>query len=551
MAIGSRKKEILGLKKEIEDLRQENTNLKSLLGTIRSQDNGGYTLSAILNVMESANMGVMILIPGQANLQLSSKALDILGMIPSEAITLHDLQKAILLEDRMIFEKALAEAEKAGKRSELELKIARADVEGREFRIVMMHMDRFQPETGSSDTAVICILTDITAYDKVRRDLMKAREKAEDRERNKNMLLRYLSHEIRTPINAIIGYSELLHIGNLSSDKRHEYVSIIKDQGIYLHRLIDDMAEFARMETGKVKISKSPCNMELLLHEVLAISNQHKTISNKDQIDIRVEYPSEREIITYTDPGRLQQLIVNLVRHSINLTTKGDIEIGYQIDAENRVEIHVQDSSTPASREKQKKSYADELTFLGKYESPGFELTIAKSLAKVLGGKMWTETLPEKGLNHFCCIPYEEVPETYHEAMPEDELVNPPYSWKDKLILIVEDDDVNYKFLETVLQDTDVQLLRAVNGSQAVELCRSSLKIDIVLMDIKLPDLNGLEASRKIREFNRKIPIVAQSAFIMEDEKDAYLQAGINDHIDKPINIRDFYEKLDGFLKES
>jgi len=551
MALGKRKREFQDLKKEIDDLRQENRKLKNLLGTVTNWDEGGYTLHAILTALESARLGIVVLLPGESPVHFSPMSMEILGLKKPDKITLPDMIRTILPEDRILFEKAVAEVKNTGKQAELELKIARSDAEGREFRIVLMHMVRYQDGTDTAGTAIICLLTDITAYDKTRKDLLKAREKALDREKSKNMLLKYLSHEIRTPMNAIIGYSELLHIGNLSPDKRHDYINIIKEQGIYLHRLVDDMAEFTRLETGKVKSNKSPCNIDLLLQEVLTLSNLHKAISNKSHLEIRTNPPGDKETIAYTDPGRLQQLIVNLVRHSINLTAKGAIEIGYQTCAENKLEFYVKDSSTPSSREQQKKTFTDELTFLGKYEGSGFELTIAKNLVKLLGGRMWTETLPDQGLTHFFNIPHEEVPETYHESMPDEEFVIPPFSWKDKVILIVEDDDVNYKFLETVLQDTDVQLLRAVNGLQAVELCRSSIKIDLVLMDIKLPDLNGLEASRKIREFNREIPILAQSAFVMEEEKDTYLEAGINDHIDKPINIRDFFVKLDGFLKES
>ncbi len=551
MVLSNKRKEIRDLRQSIKKLEAENKNLKDALTEIDIGDKIQFNFSTLSKVIEICGIGFFVKPVGSTNVKLSSKAMDILGLKTDQNITVDIIENSIQPEDRVTFEKALINTEKQGRHPEIELKIARAEAEGKEFRNISMQMDLF----GFGDTGVkdylICTLMDVTTYDKIKRDLAKAKEKADDLEKNKNMLLKHISHEIRTPMNAIIGYSELLNIGNLTFDKRIEYVNIIKEEGVYLLRLIDDIAEFAKMETGKVRINKSPCNIELMLHEVLTICNQHKAISNKSHLEIRVNYPEKRGIITYTDSGRLQQLIINLVRHSINHTAKGFIEIGYKYGAENKIDFYIKDTSDDRSREQMKKSFTDDLTFFGKYEGSGLELTISRNLIKLLGGKISIESIHDKGSTYTFSIPYEKIPDTYHEALPEEEFRIPPYKWKDKVILIAEDDDVNYKFLEAVLHDTDVQILRANTGYQAIELCRSSIKIDIILMDIKMPELNGLEATRKIREFDPSTPIIAQSAFIMEDEKNVYIEAGISDHIDKPINIKEFFEKVDKYFSES
>jgi CheY-like chemotaxis protein len=399
----------------------------------------------------------------------------------------------------------------------------------------------------------VASVKDITRQEKFRKDLIRAREKAEESERYKNVLLTNISHEIRTPMNSIIGFSELLNIGNLATEKRLEYVKTIKNQGIQLLKMIDDVVELTKMEAGKITIRKSPCNLDVLLNEILAIFNQYKITENKEHLEIRVVYPLKRGMVIYTDPGRLQQLISNLINNSIKYTEKGWIEIGYNPVSEQRIEFYVRDTGIGLSRELQKRIFgriAEEESLNGKPESSGLGLTISKNLIRLLGGKIWVESEIGKGSTFYFNLPHEEVPDTYHRMAPEEEFVIPSYSWKDKVILVVEDDEVNYRFLEAVLQDTAATVLHARNGYQAVELCKSINKIDLVLMDIKMPEMDGFQATRLIREFNRKIPIIAQTAYVHENELNRCIEAGCNEQITKPIEIKEFFEKVDRFLRD-
>jgi CheY-like chemotaxis protein len=405
----------------------------------------------------------------------------------------------------------------------------------------------------SSQKALIGTITDITRLDKLKRELIRTKEKAEEAEKLRNILLANISHEIRTPMNSIIGFSELLSIGNLAPEKRHEYVQTIKNQGSRLLKMIDDVVELAQMESGKITIRKSPCNLELLLNEILMIFNQFKCIQNKDHLAIKVVPPENPNLVTYTDPGRLQQLISNLISNSIKFTEKGGIEIGYKPIGDQKIEFHVKDTGIGLTKDQQRNifsRFAEEEIIAGKYEGSGIGLALSKNLARLLGGKIWVESEVGKGSIFYFTIPFEEVPETYHALAPEEEFELPSYIWKDKVILIAEDDEVNFKFFEAVMQDSAVQLLHARNGLEAVELCRSISKIDLVLMDIKMPEMDGLDATRQIRTFNKKIPIIAQSAFVLEDEWDKCLSAGCNDQITKPIEIKEFFDKVDKFLRK-
>ena len=554
MVFGSKKKQIAELKRKLVSLETENNRLKSLLINADGSDDLRSNFIILAKSIELNNIGFWIKHIDNDSIWLSLKAKEIFGIKNDNGCSLEQLISLILPEDKPDFERTLKIIQPDGKLHELELKIARYEGESREFRLIHMKIICVSDESLYTGSPVILgSLRDITREDKAKRDLIKAKEKAEESERLKNILLTNISHEIRTPMNSIIGFSELLNIGNLTYEKRFEYVKTIKNQGILLLKMIDDMVELTKMESGHVTIKKSPCNIDLLLNELLIVCNQFKLAQNKENLEIELDFPATRGIITFTDQGRLLQLALNLVSNSIKYTEKGLIEIGYKPPVDQRIEFHIKVTGTALSRALQKKTMSrlpEEEISAGKSEESGLDLTISKNLIRLLGGKIWVESEPDRALLSIFTIPFEEVPETYHQMAPEEEYVIPSYTWKDKVILIVEDDEVNFKFLEAVLQDTSVQLIHARNGLQAVELCKSINKIDLVLMDIKMPEMDGFEATRQIREFNRKIPIIAQTAFVHENELDKCQDAGCNDQITKPIEIKEFFEKVDKYLKE-
>lgn len=551
MVLGNRKKEIAALRKQIADLESENQKLQSLVQVDQDAENPYCTQQFLSKILDLSGVGVLIYAPDE-NLWLSALAREILGYKNQGTLTPDHLKNSILPEDRPIFEKAFNDVNQGFKIAEFEIKIARPEGDGREFRLIAINLYNLPVSSGDAKSFIIAgYIKDITRQDKAKRDLIRARDKAEESERLKNTLLANISHEIRTPMNSIIGFSELLNIGNLPYNKRVEYVKTIKNQGILLLKMIDDVVELTRMETGKITIKKSPCNIELLINELISVFNQTKASQNKDHLSIKINYPQNRGMVIYTDPGRLQQLIWSLISNSIKFTDKGGIEIGYKPISDNRIEFYVKDTGIGLSRDLQKKLFtksSDEEA--GRQDGSGLGLTIAKNLIKLMGGKIWVESEPGHGSTFYFTIPYEEVPATYHDMAPEEEYVIPSYTWKDKVILVVEDDEINYRFLEAVLQDTSAQVIHANNGSQAVELCKSINKIDLILMDIKMPEMDGFDATREIRKINSKVPVIAQTAFVQESEVKKCEDVGCNDIITKPIDIKEFFEKVDHFLKQ-
>ncbi|HLO57440.1 MAG TPA: response regulator [Bacteroidales bacterium] len=547
MVLGNKKKEITELKARLAEKDNEINRLREVIDKISIDENSFFNLKFTLKLLDTGGIGI-ITYDGE-KVWLSQAAKEILGYKGEAHMSLDQIRNSVLPEDRQAFEKTLNDISQGFKIPETEMKIARAEGEGREFRMISLS---FLP-VGTRNDSFIATIKDITKQDKIKKELIRSRDKAEESEKLKNTLLTNISHDIRTPMNSIIGFSELLNIGNLPYDKRVEYVRTIKNQGILLLKMIDDVVELTRMETGKITIRKSPCNLELLMKELLSSFNQYKAAQNKEHLDIRITYPEIKGITIYTDPGRLQQLIWSLISNSVKFTEKGGIEIGYKPISEQRIEFYVKDTGIGLSRDLQKKlfSRSSEEEVNGKSEGSGLGLNIAKNLIRLMGGKIWVESELGQGSTFFFTIPFEAVPESYHVLAPEEEYVIPSYMWKDKVILVAEDDEINFKFLEAVLHDTSAQVLLARNGMEAVELCRTINKIDLILMDIKMPEMDGFEATKMIRQFNRKVPIIAQTAFVMQDDLVKCQKLGCNDYITKPIDIKEFFEKVDGFLKES
>jgi len=398
----------------------------------------------------------------------------------------------------------------------------------------------------------ICSLIDITERKKEEEALKKAKEKAEESDRLKIAFLANMSHEIRTPMNAILGFAQLLNIKQHSAEKIKEYTDIIKNKGHILIKLIDDIIEVSKFEAGKLSISKSECNLDELLHELYGFYNEEKIYKGKENLEIRLKKPEKDDLKTvYTDPGRLQQVLSNLINNALKFTDKGLIEFGYYQKSKNTLEFYVKDTGIGLAREQQKFIFDRfrqvEETTTRQYNVSGLGLTISKGIVKLLGGKIRVKSEPDQGATFFFTIPFEKTAKKVKPADVEYETYR-NYNWQDKVILVAEDEEVNYQFLEAVLEKTQAKLLHAKNGKQAVDLCKSINKIDLVLMDIKMPEMDGYEAASQIKQFRKKIPIIAQTAFSMEDAEKKCKKAGCVDYIPKPIEIATLFSKINKYF---
>jgi len=363
-----------------------------------------------------------------------------------------------------------------------------------------------------------------------------------------------MSHEIRTPMNSIIGFSNLLSSDDIPDDQKAEFATYIKSSGELLLKLIDDIIDIAKIEAGEIKIDKKECNLFNLLKELQLTFKEAINKSSKKHLRIlfNTEYP--KNLVIKTDPYRLKQILSNLINNAIKFTDAGSIEFGYRIKDEKTLEFYVKDTGIGLKRDEisiiferyRRTVTSEEKNIMG----AGLGLAISKNLVELLGGEMWVDSYPGLGTTFYFTLPYLKITKIIEQFIYEENIVQ-DYNWDKINMLIVEDDHHSFSFLKETLKKTNANIIHAKNAEVAIDICKSNLDVDIVLMDIQLPRMNGYEATREIKKFRKSIPIIAQTAFAMAGDKEKSILAGCDDYISKPININKLLPKINQFLSRN
>jgi len=386
-------------------------------------------------------------------------------------------------------------------------------------------------------------------------ELIKAKDRAEESDRLKTAFLANMSHEIRTPMNGILGFAEMLNDNTLSTSNRKKYLEIINSNGKMLINLIDDIIDFAKIESGQVNIVQDDVSLNNLLDLVQSTFLTSWLRKDKARVKVvtRKAFPDDKAFVR-TDPIRLRQIYTNLVGNAIKFTHKGSVEFGYNLSDSQTLQCFVKDTGIGIPENKlsmifERFMQADSSPSR-KYGGSGLGLAISKGLVELLGGRMWAESEPGVGSTFYFTMPFLPVvrrPETRLES----KVTRESFNWEGKLFLIAEDDKFSYKFLEGFLKQTRAEVIRAADGREAVELSRSRPDIDLILMDIQMPEMNGLTATEEIKKFNPHVPIIAQTANAISEERQRCLQAGCDDFITKPVNINELFSKISKWLTTS
>jgi signal transduction histidine kinase/CheY-like chemotaxis protein len=424
----------------------------------------------------------------------------------------------------------------------------------------ILHQERFiecriskLPEEKSQFGSILGIVSDITERKNFEEAIAKSKEDAEEVDRIKTIFLSNISHEIRTPMNAIIGFTELLSLGGLTSEKREEFLTIIKSKSKYLLSLVDDIAELSKFEAGDQSLTKTETNLVKLLTELHFEFDKEKEKRNKSNIDIFLKLPANQSITSvFTDSGRIHQILTYLLDNALKFTDKGYIQFGYEIKDNRNLLFFVKDTGIGIAKESQKYLFnrfrIKEETYDKKYSNTGLSLTISRSIVGLLGGKIHVESDPGKGSNFYFTIPIQRAEKL--ENTDNSDVLTRNTNWRNKVILVAEDDEVNYHFLEALFADTQVQLLHVYDGKQAVEICKTIGKIDLILMDIKMPEKSGYEAVKEIKKFRREMPIIAQTAYTLKEDIKKCLAAGCDDYVSKPIDIELIFKKINKYFSD-
>lgn len=394
-------------------------------------------------------------------------------------------------------------------------------------------------DTNGNSLGLIGISRDITAIHETQEKLTLAKEKAEESDKLKTAFLANMSHEIRTPMNAIIGFSDLMTDDDLTADEKSEYSSHIKKAGESLMNLISDIIDIAKIEAGQLQINNSVCNLDELLNEMIGTYTEAKNKAGKSALNIRlIKQPGINRLAILTDPFRLKQLLTNLIGNSMKFTERGFIEFGYSLKDNQTLEFVVRDTGIGIPLHKQQDIFQRfnqvDNSNTRKYGGTGLGLAISKNIVEIMGGKIWLESEPGNGASFYFTLPYlpadmevqsDSVVKKYQEGI----------NWQGKTILVAEDVPSNFMFIEAALRRTNVNLLWAQDGRQAVTMALENPLIDLMLMDIQMPELNGYEAAAQILKVKPDLPIISQTAYALSGEKEKSLQAGFVAYIPKPI----------------
>jgi signal transduction histidine kinase len=377
-------------------------------------------------------------------------------------------------------------------------------------------------------------------------DLIAAKEKAEQSDKLKSAFLANFSHEIRTPMNAIMGFSYLLNEDERTNEEKKEFIDIILSNSKHLLNLINEIIDISRIEAGELILDMKASNLGQIITDVVTQYEDQKALIKKANIKLFLGAELKNTSLSIkTDPIKLRQILVNLLENALKFTEEGFIEFGFSIkqyEGNDFVVIYVKDTGIGINDDaksfiferfrKVENIGADKL-----YRGAGLGLAISKRLVELLGGKIWVESELNKGSVFYFTLPYnkdESSFESVSDSRPDFNGIS--YNWNDKIILVAEDEPTNYKYIENVLSKTRIGLLWAKNGLETCEYLKKRCDIDIVLMDIRMPIMDGYEATKRIKQINGKVPIIAQTAYALDYEKEEILKAGCDDYIAKPYS---------------
>ena len=386
------------------------------------------------------------------------------------------------------------------------------------------------------------MVTDISDRKKVEEALIKAKEKAEESDRLKSAFLANMSHEIRTPMNGILGFAELLKNPFLTGEQQQEYIMIIENSGIRMINILNDLIDLSKIESGHVDVVITPCDINKQTEDVYSFF--------KPEVDLKgIQFSLNNSLIgtesfIQTDIDKVNAILINLVKNSLKFTRKGLIEFGYKKKG-SFLEFYVKDTGVGIPAEQQsiifERFRQGSESLSRNYEGAGLGLSIARSYVNLLGGEIRVESLPDSDQKYtgstfyftIPFIPFNEAKQASADGVSPAGKNNNGLSLK---ILIAEDDKTSELLFTRILKDYSKEIIKVNNGIDAIEACKNNPDLDLILMDIKMPEMNGYEATARIRQFNKDVVIIAQTAFAMPGDKEKALEAGCDDYITKPLN---------------
>jgi len=408
-------------------------------------------------------------------------------------------------------------------------------------------------ENCDTNALFLIVLENIQTRIQREESLIQAKEQAEAQEKIKSSFLANMSHEIRTPMNSIIGFSDIIQRSN-DEEEKQQYLDIIKSSGQFLLNIINDIIDISKIEAGLLDIKVQRVNINDLIKELCDIYNSDPRIA--DQVKVAPHLPLKNEdSVILTDSTRLRQVLSNLLDNAVKFTSKGSIEIGYDVHEKRKKEqvpslrFYVKDTGIGIPKQDLKLIFDryHQVREGDDSKGSGLGLTIVDALVKKLGGGMKVKSKEGKGSEFSFEIAYLQRAKKKKSSELSDRGFEAP-ELKGRHILIAEDVDANYRFVAAIMRLTHAKLSWAKNGKEAVEYMLKNKQVDLVLMDLRMPVMDGYKAANHIKTLYPKLPVIALTAFAVDGDMEKALEAGCDDYLSKPINIPEFYSKMNFYL---
>lgn len=404
-------------------------------------------------------------------------------------------------------------------------------------------------------SSFVAVKEDITEKKKIIQDLIVAKEKAQESDRLKSAFLATMSHELRTPLNAVIGFSSLID-EEMPVDQITSFAQMIHSSGINLLEIVEGILDLTLLESGEMKPHAERFMLAPFMENMMKLAQDEQKKAGKPQLEIEcVNLNSDEQIQLYSDPQKITKIFSHLFRNAFKFTPSGKVEFGYLIGTNgetDQIRFFVKDTGIGIPENQKSVIFerfrqADD-SRTRRFGGTGIGLTIAKRKTELLGGQIWVDSEPGKGSTFYFTIPAVDPQFQHPKTTEQNNDQKKQAIFSDRTILIVEDEDSNFDLLKYMLINSDLSIVRAADGQDAVDLCLTHPEIDLVLMDINLPNLNGYEATKIIKKRQPKLPVVAVTAFAMDGDRERSLSNGCDEYLEKPINRQQLFTLLRKFL---
>jgi len=373
--------------------------------------------------------------------------------------------------------------------------------------------------------------------------LIKAKEKAIESDRLKSSFLANMSHEIRTPMNGIVGFTEFLAKENITPEKRAYYAKIVVQSSHQLLSIVNDILDISKIETGQFVLAPEVFNVNDLIMITFTLFEQR---AKEQAISLFPKKAlSDSLALIEVDQTKLKQIFTNLLSNAFKFTSQGQISFGYTVKEKEKLTFFVEDTGIGIQEEFHSRIFQRftqaENTLSRNYGGTGLGLAITKSLVELMGGQIWFETEVNVGTTFYFTLPYSRKLQN-NNLISNSETTNNMEKNSNFTVLVAEDEEINYIFIEELLSELNLNFLHARNGQEAVEMFDSREDIGLVLMDIKMPVMNGYDATRAIKNINPQTPVYAQTAYAMSEDKEKARAAGCDGHLAKPLNQKELMD---------